>query len=111
MQSFFSILAVIIGSLSVVGFSGSTPTPATVWISKPDGAVSCEPQSGISLTVAAEELKKKGVETLESRKGTDGKMHIQSCGASKGTTNEFLIREQDLNQAVALEYKILRIEK
>lgn len=76
----------------------------SVWITRPDGAQSCSPKSGQSLEDGAADLKKAKVRILDSRKGNDGKMHMQMCGAPSGTTNAYLVPKEDLPQAAALGY-------
>lgn len=80
----------------------------TVWIAKPDGALSCEPDSGRTLSQDAEELKKAKITVLESKKGNDGKMHVQMCGAATGSLNSFLIPKAKLSDALALGYGQLK---
>ncbi|MBI2712803.1 MAG: hypothetical protein HYX41_08125 [Bdellovibrio sp.] len=68
----------------------------SVWVSKSDGALSCEPGSGQLLEKSVDELKKENIHVLDARKGNDGKMHIQMCGASVGTTIQVRIPKEDL---------------
>lgn len=85
------------------------PLPDSVWVSRPDGAESCAPHDGAkngqSLDDGAMELRKGKVRILESRKASDGKMHMQMCGAPTGSANQYLIPRSDLPQAVALGFK------
>lgn len=83
----------------------SRETPGeTVWIARADGGQSCSPDSAQSLDKGAEELKKSGVRVLDSRKGGDGKMHMQMCGAPTGSTNAYLVPREDLPKAAALGF-------
>jgi hypothetical protein len=84
--------------------STSAPKADQVWVTRGDGAQSCTPGSGQSLDDGANELRKSKVRVLESRKGSDGKMHAQMCGLPSGSTNAYLIPKDDLPQAVALGY-------
>jgi hypothetical protein len=86
------------------GASTAAAAEAQVWITRPDGAQSCSAGSGQSLDEGAAELRKSKVRVLDSRKGNDGKMHMQMCGAPAGSTNAFLIPEEDLSRAVALGF-------
>ena len=107
LKSYFLFLGLMVALLPLgasFGFS-SKKVESPVWVIKDDGAESCLPQSGVSLTVGAEELKGAHVSVLDSRKGSDKKMHIQMCGALKGTTNSFLIPREHLPAAMALGYK------
>jgi hypothetical protein len=76
-----------------------------VWISRPDGALSCSAELGQSLSDGEKELKNANIPVIESRKGSDGKMHIQMCGASQGTMNTFLIPKSHLKKAMTLGYQ------
>lgn len=76
----------------------------TVWVSRADGSKQCEKGSGQSLETGADELRKAGVEPLESRKGRDGKMHSQMCGASTGATNEYRVTRDAAERAAGLGF-------
>jgi hypothetical protein len=77
----------------------------SVWVLRSDGALSCSPDEGVSLIEGAKKLEDAQIPILESRKGSDGKMHIQMCGASKGSTNAFLIPRKDLPKAISIGYQ------
>ncbi len=81
--------------------------PGAVWIMKTDGALSCDPQSGVSLAEGAEELRKANIQVLDSKKGSDGRMHIMVCGAPQGTTNTFLIPRDKLPLARAKGFEVV----
>jgi hypothetical protein len=85
--------------------STSSAVQSGVWVMRSDNAQSCEPKSGTSLKDDAEELKKAQIPILDSKKGSDGKFHIQMCGADKGTTNSFLIPKDKLPVALAMGYR------
>ena len=86
----------------------SASAAVQVWITRPDGAQSCSAGSGQSLEDGAAELRKSKVRVLESRKGSDGKMHMQMCGAPTGSTNAYLIPNEDLSRAVAQGYVVAK---
>lgn len=71
----------------------------TVWVSRPDGSMSCEPGSGRSLEDDASRLTDAGVELHEKAKGNDGLAHAQVCGAATGDINAFRISRDHLDQA------------
>jgi hypothetical protein len=71
----------------------------SVWVAKSDGAQSCEPKTGMSLKQGAEDLSSLKIPILDSKKASDGKMHAQMCGASKGTENSYLIPRKNLVEA------------
>jgi hypothetical protein len=81
------------------------PDARTAWIYKPDGGQSCSPQSGESLEDAAQALKKARIPVLDSRKASDGKMHIQMCGAATGSRNAYEIPRERLPHAIALGFQ------
>ena len=78
---------------------------STIWVSRKDGATSCGIKKGQTLEEGADELKQNGVRVLSSRKGSDGKMHAQSCGMPMGTTNAYQIFRDDLVKAVSLGFQ------
>lgn len=79
-----------------------------VWVAKPDDSKSCEPESGQSLKDAAQSLKSAGVRIHASRKASDGKAHIQMCGAPTGRLNAFQISKRQLKDAEAVGFKTQR---
>jgi hypothetical protein len=81
------------------------PAPDSVWIVRTDGTQSCSPKSGQSLEEGAADLKRARVRVLESHKGSDGKMHMQMCGAPTGGMNAYLIPRDDLALAMSQGYK------
>lgn len=102
-------------SPNLIAFGTKPADPATksaappvaddlVWVTRADGAQGCSPHSGQSLEEGAADLKKSKVRVLESRKGNDGKMHTQVCGAPTGATNAYLIPKSDLAQAMTLGF-------
>jgi hypothetical protein len=94
--------------VSLIDSSSSTPresaASSSVWIVRSDGAQYCMPGSGHSLVQGSAELQTAQIEVLESKKGTDGKMHAQVCGGSRGATNNYLIQRDKLSQALKLGY-------
>jgi len=76
-----------------------------LWVVRTDGAQSCGMKEGQSIEEVAQELKSAGVKILDSRKGSDGKMHIMVCGAPEGSLNAFLIPEEDLSKVLLLGFQ------
>jgi hypothetical protein len=72
-----------------------------------DGTLQCGMGEEIPLEQMAEALRTKGIEVIESRKGTDGLMHISVCGASTGAINVFTINRDDLDAARELGFRLL----
>jgi hypothetical protein len=77
----------------------------TVWVMRSDEGLSCEPASGISLEQGAWVLKHAKITIFDQKKGTDGKMHTQVCGAIRGTTNCYLLERSQLKQALDLGFE------
>lgn len=80
---------------------------ATAEIFMYDGILQCGLGEEISVQQMADGLGARGIEVLESRKGTDGLMHIAVCGASTGSINIFTIKRKDLDAARELGFKLL----
>lgn len=115
----FSVLALVVATQAWAfsskrepkGASGPAPdqlSNETVWVSRPDGSKQCEADAEKALQVAAEELQKAGVPVLEKRKGSDGKIRAQVCGAPTGGTNSFRIPKGTLSRALELGFKETR---
>jgi len=113
---------VFLGIFSVLLMSSASPRlpkkpapPATtalaanvepIWVFKKDGSQSCGLMPGDSIEGAKTQLEKAGVKVIEARKQSDGKMHIQMCGADTGQVNQFKIDKKDLTKAIALGYQL-----
>ena len=82
------------------------PLPESVWVTRTAGAQSCSPKSGKALEDGAADLKRAKVRVIESRKASDGKMHMQMCGVETGENNAYLIPRDDLQMAVAQGYVV-----
>jgi hypothetical protein len=76
----------------------------SVWVSRADGSKQCDRSSGQAIDAGADELRKAGIDVLESRKGRDGKMHSQMCGAATGATNEYRVARDKTQDALSLGY-------
>lgn len=83
---------------------GAPSEAAQVWISRPDGSLSCGMKEAQSLETAAAELEKAGVRVFGSAKGNDGKMRAQMCGLPTGNLNRFKILEADVEKAKGLGF-------
>ena len=86
------------------GSASPTSSDSSVWILRDDGAKFCVTGSGVTLEEGSAELQAAQIVVLESKKGSDGKMHAQVCGGSRGSTNTYLINRDKIKQAVALGY-------
>ncbi|MEO5970775.1 MAG: hypothetical protein ABIQ95_12685 [Bdellovibrionia bacterium] len=89
---------------STNGGTSPSPTDSSVWIMRSDGAKYCETGSGSTLAQGSADLEAAQIAVLASKKGSDGKMHAQVCGGSRGSTNNYLINRDKLSQALALGY-------
>lgn len=85
--------------------SARQPAAESIWIVKPTDVQSCSIETDFTLKQGIQELKKSHIPVLEAKEGNDGKMHIQVCGAKKGTTDAYLIPARFLPQALALGYQ------
>ncbi|HLE01744.1 MAG TPA: hypothetical protein VJB59_15890 [Bdellovibrionota bacterium] len=86
--------------------SQPAPNQEFVWVVRDDGAKKCSGDSGESLEQGARELTKAKVNVQQSRKGSDGKMHMEMCGAPAGTVNGYLIPKADLPTAIERGFKL-----
>lgn len=107
-----SLLFVLVCSLAMAMGGKSTSSSAKkddgrVWVSRPDGALSCEDEKAESLEKGADLLRKAKVEVFGSKKSGDGQMHIQMCGASTGSENSYQIRKEDIAKAQKLGFKLV----
>jgi len=101
------ILGLMILGLMTLGTNDALARSSVglIWVAKPDGSKSCEPESGQSLKDASTELKKAGVKIHSARKASDGKAHIQMCGAATGRLNAFRISKGQLKAAEVAGFK------
>ncbi len=72
-----------------------------------DGTLQCGHGEEIPLERQAEILTAKDIKVMNSRKGTDGHLHIAVCGASTGAINIFAINPDDLAAARELGFSLL----
>ena len=93
-------LIIITSSAHAASTANETAAATSIWVVKNDQAKSCEKGSGIALSAMEKELKLAGIKVLQKKKIHDGKMHIEMCGAEKGTKNGYLIGKKDADKAV-----------
>jgi hypothetical protein len=98
--------------LFVSSISAGSKNEDRVWITRADGTLQCAEHSGVQatdpITVAKEQLMKKGIHILESKKRSDGKMHAQACGFSTGNETSFLIPKSEFTKAKSLGFELVR---
>lgn len=103
------VLAFSIGCASAEKKEGAQPAAAkqvsTMWVMIADGSQSCGFKKGATLEESAELLKKADVKVLQSKKGTDGMMHVQMCGAATGKVNGYEISSSDFEKARKAGFK------
>ena len=87
-----------------IAFGGKKTSTETVWVSKSDGGMSCEKESGQTLEAVTAQFKIAGIHVLEAEKGTDGLMRVQMCGAPSGSQNRLKISRSDLTQAEGMGF-------
>jgi hypothetical protein len=84
----------------------------TVWITRPDGSLQCDPKvvgtPKDPVLVSQAELEKNGVHVLEAKRRNDGRMHAQMCGLSTGNETSFRIPKADLAKAKVFEFEELK---
>ena len=81
---------------------------AVVQVYKSDGSVQCGgTASGVSLAGMATELTHAGVRVIAMRKGNDGLLHPDICGAPDGVLNVYEIDARGLRVAEGLGFAIL----
>jgi hypothetical protein len=84
---------------------------SSVEIYKYDGTLQCGMGHESTLEEMAKELESGGIDVLENRKGTDGLVHINVCGASTGAINIYLIDRGSLPAAQRLGFRLLVTQK
>jgi hypothetical protein len=82
-----------------------------IWVGKSDSAQSCNVNSGISLDKMGADLNRAGIKYVEHKKMPDDKMHIQMCGADKGTMNIYSISKDDLPKALGLGFAEVKLQQ
>ena len=88
------------------GAVGAPEKEGTLWVGKSDQSRQCEPESGVSHEVLAEELTSAGVEILAQTKGMDGRIYIQVCGNPTGKIYLFAIPARQEEKALAQGFEI-----
>ena len=78
-----------------------------VQVYKYDGTLQCGMGGEIPLDEMAKELETADIEVIESRKGTDGLVHITVCGSSTGAINVYVINRGALPAVERLGYRLL----
>lgn len=101
----FGFVFVFVMSISLLVLASKPNDNETVWVSRADGGVSCEPESAETPEKAAELLRSKGISVLEIRKTSDGKMHAQMCGIDAGGANAVRIPRSQLAKAVTAGFR------
>ena len=85
----------------------SSSQQRSIWVTRPTGAISCEPGSGESPEKAGQDLARANIQVLQYKAASDGLIHLPMCGAPQGGSNAYLISESDKPQALALGFKML----
>jgi hypothetical protein len=79
---------------------------STAKVFKPDGSKQCGEAPGVELSEMEKQLK--GARVISRQKSTDGKMHMQVCGADTGDINLYEIPTADLAKALKAGFKELK---
>lgn len=81
----------------------------SLWVTRSDGSLQCEPGTGMKLEAAREELVQAGVRVEDGYTTFDGaRVRAQMCGMPAGTENGFLIPRADFTKASGLGYRELK---
>lgn len=111
------VIAIVFASLGAgLGFwmggaeaaPGKNTASSRIWVFMKDGSKSCgaeSPDEVVSIEKARGVLTKAGVQVFDAKKGQDGKLHVQMCGADTGSQNQLLIEEKDLKKAQSLGFE------
>lgn len=107
-----TVLSAIIGFLLGATAFAAAKGEDRVWITRPDGSLQCDQKSeGAAhdpVAEAREQLTKKGVHVIESKKSNDGRIRAQVCGISTGNETSFLIPKSELAKAKSLGFEASR---
>ena len=76
----------------------------SVWVGRADGSKQCEAEQKELSPAVKEQLKAAGIEVLQSKKGDDGRMRIQMCGAPSGKMDMVQIPRTQLEAAKKLGF-------
>lgn len=83
--------------------------PDSVWVTRSDGSLQCEPGTGMKIETAREQLLKAGVKVEDGYTTFDGaRVRAQMCGMPAGKEHGFLIPRSDFTKASALGYRELK---
>lgn len=81
------LLGGMISSSSVQAFGTAPAKPAaeaSIWLGRPDGSRSCEPESGMNKAQVLASFKEMGIRVLAIAWGSDGKVRAMMCGLPTG---------------------------
>jgi hypothetical protein len=108
---FISILSlgglISIGGALAFGPRLSKPaSDATVWLGRPDGSRSCEPESGLGKTQVLASFKEMGIRVRAIAWGSDGKVRAMMCGMPTGRWVGVKLAVQDRVNAEATGWRV-----
>lgn len=91
-----------------MGFGKSAPSASagkSIWLGRPDGSRSCEPESGLTREKVIASFKEVGIRIQALARGSDGKMRAQMCGMPTGRWVGVRIAEADRVNAEATGWR------
>ena len=106
-----AVILVWVGGISmgqVLAFGGAPAKPApepTVWLGRPDGSRSCEPESGMTKSQVLAAFKEMGVRVRAIAWGSDGKVRAMMCGMPTGRWVGVKLLAQDRVNAEATGWR------
>ena len=86
---------------------GPIETSSSAWVSRGPGNMQCSVDEGKSGSsdAGALELAHAKITVFETRKTSDGKMHIQLCDTPSGDLYNYRIRQSDFAKAMGLGFR------
>lgn len=86
---------------------GAAPIAAgeSIWLGRPDGSRSCEPDSGLTREKVLASFKEVGIKVQALARGSDGKVRAQMCGMPTGRWVGVRIAESDRVNAEATGWR------
>ena len=102
------LILTVISPRAAVGY-GKGVVPAvpgkSIWLGRPDGSRSCEPDSGLTRPQVLAAFKEVGIKIQALARGSDGKIRAQMCGMPTGRWVGVRIAESDRVNAEATGWR------
>jgi|GEM_PF-2859297 len=85
--------------------ASSVASSKSIWLGRPDGSRSCQPDSGLTREKVLASFKEVGIRIQALARGNDGKMRAQMCGMPTGRWVGVRIAESDRVNAEATGWR------